>query len=173
MSIFVRKLNMKWSNIIALLCCLTAGILFVKITNQNKIINRLETLSLRRQVDTVTLETENKVIEYKIRKSNSEKIVNKWILKTDTVEKTDTLFVEYKRDIISLDSTLSSCDAALMSCLNLNNLNAKLIKKIQNKKTPIIVPYAGIGLSANRDLNITPSIQMGIGFNLNKLFKNK
>jgi hypothetical protein len=124
-------------------------------------------------VDTLQIETEKKVTEWKVQKIFADKIVDKWHNVHDTIIKRDTLLVECQEDIFSLDTSLYSCELALTSCLNLNNAQKKLITNLENKNTAIIIPYAGVGLSMNKDLLVTPSAQVGIGINLNKIFGKK
>jgi hypothetical protein len=42
-----------------------------------------------------------------------------------------------------------------------------------SKKTPLVIPYVGIGLSMDKNETVSPSIQAGIGVNLNKIFGKK
>ena len=126
-----------------------------------------------REVDTLTKETEVKVIEWKEKKIFADKIVNKWHNFHDTIIKRDTLLIECQNDIFSLDTALYSCELALGSCLNLSNSQSKLIKNLENRKSPIIVPYIGVGLSMDKNLLVSPTVQCGVGLNLNKIFGKK
>jgi hypothetical protein len=164
---------MKLNYGLILLCSLLVCVLLWQNWTKNQLINQLQTQSLKKQVDTLQIETEKKVTEWKTQKVISEKIVDKWHNVHDTIIKRDTLLVECQEDIFSLDTSLYSCELALGSCLNLNNAQKKLITNLENKKTPIIIPYAGVGLSMNKDLLVTPSAQVGIGMNLNKIFGKK
>ena len=140
---------------------------------KNQLINQLQTQSLTREVDTLTKETEVKVIEWKEKKVFADNIVNKWRNVHDTIIKRDTLLIECQKDIFSLDTALYSCELALGSCLNLSNSQSKLIKNLQNKKSALIVPYVGVGLSMDKNLLVSPAAQVGIGLNLNKIFGKK
>jgi len=164
---------MKWNYGLILLCSLLVCVLLWQNWTKNQLINRLQTQSLKKQVDTLQNETENKVAEWEVEKKKTEKIAPKWRNIHDTIIKRDTLLVECQDDIFSLDTSLYSCEIALGSCLNLNNAQKKLITNLENKKTPIIIPYAGVGLSMDKDLLVTPSAQVGIGINLNKIFGKK
>lgn len=140
---------------------------------KNQLINQLQTQSLTREVDTLTKETEVKVIEWKTKKVFADKIVNKWRNVHDTIIKRDTLLIECQKDIFSLDTALYSAELALGSCLNLSNSQSKLIKNLESRKSPIIVPVFGVGLSMNKDYVVQPSINATIGINLNKIFGKK
>lgn len=140
---------------------------------KNQLINQLQTQSLTREVDTLTKETEVKVIQWKEKKVLADKIVNKWHNLHDTIIKRDTLLIECQKDIFSLDTALYSCELALTSCLNLKTAQNNLIKNLENRKTPMIVPYVGVGLSMDKNLLVTPTAQVGVGLNLNKIFGKK
>jgi hypothetical protein len=116
---------------------------------------------------------EVKVIEWKEKKVFADKIVNKWRNLHDTIIKRDTLLIECQKDIFSLDTALYSAELALGLCLNLNNTQSKLIKNLENRKSPMIVPYVGVGLSMDKNLLVSPAAQVGIGLNLNKIFGKK
>jgi len=163
----------KWQiGLIALCFLLVCGLLWER-SVKNRLIYQIQTQSLTRQVDTLKIETEKKVTEWKTQKVISEKIVDKWHKVHDTIIKRDTLLVECQEDIFSLDTALYSCQLALGSCLNLNNAQSKLIKNLENRKSPILISYVGVGLSMNKNLLVTPSAQVGIGLNLNKIFGKK
>jgi hypothetical protein len=164
---------MKWQHGLAILVFLLLSFLLWERSMKNQLINQLQTQSLMREVDTLTKETEVKVIEWKTKKVFADKIVNKWHNIHDTIIKRDTLLIECRKDIFSLDTALYSCELALGSCLNLNNSQSKLIKNLQNRKSPLIVPVIGVGLSMNRDLIVQPSVNATIGINLNKIFGKK
>lgn len=164
---------MKWSHGILILAFLIIGYLawenwIIKKTNQN-----LQTQSLKKQVDTLEVEVEKKVTEWKTQKVIAEKIVDKWHNVHDTIIKRDTLLVECQKDIFSLDTSLYSCELALGSCLSLKTAQSELIKKLENRKTPLIVPYVGVGLSMDRSYLVSPTAQIGVGLNLNKIFGKK
>lgn len=166
---------MKWNltTTILLLAFLIIGYLawenwIIKKTNQN-----LQTQSLKKQVDTLEVEVEKKVTEWKTQKVIAEKIVDKWHNVHDTIIKRDTLLVECQKDIFSLDTALYSCNLALTSCLNLKTAQSNLIKNLENRKTPLIVPVIGVGLSMNKDYVVQPSVNATIGINLNKIFGKK
>lgn len=164
---------MKWQHGLAILVFLLLSFLLWERSMKNQLINQLQTQSLMREVDTLTKETEVKVVEWKTKKIFADKIVNKWRNVHDTIIKRDTLLIECQKDIFSLDTALYSCELALGSCLNLNNTQSKLIKNLESRKTPIIVPYVGVGLSMDKNLLVSPSVQAGIGLNLNKIFGKK
>ena len=164
---------MKWQHGLAILVSVTIAYLLWQNWTKNQLINQLQTQSLTREVDTLTKETEVKVIEWKTKKVFADKIVNKWHNVHDTIIKRDTLLIECQKDIFSLDTALYSAELALGSCLSLNNAQGKLIKNLQNKKTPLIVPYVGVGLSMDKNLLVSPAAQVGIGLNLNKIFGKK
>ena len=166
---------MKWYVGLAILVSLLITYLLWQNWTKNQLINQLTTNQLRVQVDTLQIETEKKVTEWKIRKVVTEKIVEKWTEKRDTINQTniDTVYRECQKDIFSLDTALYSCELALTSCLNLKIAQSNLIRNLENRKTPIIVPYAGLGLSMDKNLLVSPSLQAGIGINLNKIFGKK
>lgn len=164
---------MKWQHGLAILVSLLLAYLLFQNWTKNQLINQLQTQSLTREVDTLTKETEVKVIEWKEKKVFADKIVNKWRNVHDTIIKRDTLLIECQKDIFSLDTALYSCELALGSCLNLNNTQSKLIKNLQNRKSPLIVPYVGVGLSMDKNLLVSPTVQCGVGLNLNKIFGKK
>ena len=164
---------MKWQHGLAILVFLLLSFLLWERSMKNQLINQLQTQSLTREVDTLTKETEVKVIEWKTKKVFADKIVNKWHNVHDTIIKRDTLLIECQKDIFSLDTALYSCELALGSCLNLNNSQSKLIKNLENRKSPLIVPVIGVGLSMDKNLLVSPAAQVGIGLNLNKIFGKK
>jgi hypothetical protein len=126
--------------------------------------------SLEKQVDTFKLITTKSVVEYKDRIKTNTKIVNKWNEIHDTIINRDTLLVEAKKDIQYLDTSLRKCDTAISNCLRLSNAQTDYINALLSKKTPFVVPYFGIGLSMDKNETVSPSIQAGIGVNLNKIF---
>ena len=164
---------MKWQHGLAILVFLLLSFLLWERSMKNQLINQPQTQSLTREVDTLTKETEVKVIEWKEKKVFADKIVNKWHNVHDTIIKRDTLLIECQKDIFSLDTALYSAELALGSCLNLNNSQSKLIKNLQNRKSPMIVPYVGVGLSMDKNLLVSPTVQCGVGLNLNKIFGKK
>lgn len=164
---------MKWQHGLAILVFLLLSFLLWERSMKNQLINQLQTQSLTREADTLTKETEVKVVEWKEKKVFADKIVNKWHNVHDTIIKRDTLLIECQKDIFSLDTALYSCELALGSCLNLSNSQSKLIKNLENRKSPIIVPVIGVGLSMNKDLIVQPSVNATIGINLNKIFGKK
>jgi len=164
---------MQWKTGVAILVSVIIAYLLWQNWTKKQLINQLQTQNLMREVDTLTKETEVKVIEWKTKKVFADKIVNKWRNVQDTIIKRDTLLIECQKDIFSIDTALYSCELALVSCLNLNNSQSKLIKNLQNKKSPLIVPYLGVGLSMDKNLLVSPAAQVGIGLNLNKIFGKK
>ena len=164
---------MKWQSGLAILVSLLLAYLLFQNWTKSQLINQLQTQSLMREVDTLTKETEVKVIEWKEKKVFADKIVNKWHNVHDTIIKRDTLLIECQKDIFSLDTALYSAELALGSCLNLNNSQSKLIKNLESRKSPLIVPYVGVGLSMDKNLLVSPAAQVGIGLNLNKIFGKK
>ena len=129
--------------------------------------------SLEKQVDTFKLITTKSVVEYKDRIKTNTKIVNKWNEIHDTIINRDTLLVEAKKDIQYLDTSLRKCDTALSNCLRLSNAQTDYINALLSKKTPLVIPYVGIGLSMDKNETVSPSIQAGVGINLNKIFGKK
>jgi predicted nucleic acid-binding protein len=164
---------MKWQHGLAILVFLLLSFLLWERSMKNQLINQLQTQSLTREVDTLTKETEVKVIQWKTKKVLADKIVNKWHNVHDTIIKRDTLLIECQKDIFSLDTALYSCELALTSCLNLKTAQNNLIKNLENRKTPMIVPYVGVGLSMDKNLLVSPAVQCGVGLNINKIFGKK
>jgi predicted nucleic acid-binding protein len=164
---------MKWQFGLAIIIFLLISFLLWERSMKSQLINQLQTQSLTREVDTLTKETKVKVIQWKTKKVLADKIVNKWRNVHDTIIKRDTLLIECRKDIFSLDTALYSCELALTSCLNLKTAQNNLIKNLENRKTPMIVPYVGVGLSMDKNLLVTPTAQVGIGINLNKIFGKK
>jgi hypothetical protein len=117
--------------------------------------------------------TTKSVVEYKDRIKTNTKIVNKWNQIHDTIINRDTLLVEAKKDIQYLDTSLRKCDTAISNCLRLSNAQTDYIDALLSKKTPLVIPYVGIGLSMDKNELVSPSIQAGIGVNLNKIFGSK
>ena len=166
---------MKWNftNTLLILVSLLIAYLLWERSVKNRLINKLQTQSLKRQVDTLEVEVEKKVTEWKTQKVLADKIVNKWHNVHDTIIKRDTLLVECQKDIFSLDTALYSAELALTSCLNLKIAQSNLIKNLENRKSPLIVPVVGVGLSMNKDYLVQPSLNATIGINLNKIFGKK
>jgi hypothetical protein len=164
---------MKWQSGLAILVSLLLAYLLFQNWTKSQLINQLQTQSLTREVDTLTKETEVKVIEWKEKKVFADKIVNKWHNVHDTIIKRDTLLIECQKDIFSLDTALYSCELALGSCLSLSNSQGKLVKNLESRKSPLIVPYVGVGLSMDKKLLVSPAAQVGLGLNLNKIFGKK
>ena len=164
---------MKWYIGLIILVSLLIAYLLWERSVKNRLINQLQTQSLKKQVEIKEVEVEKKVTEWKTQKVISEKIVDKWHNVHDTIIKRDTLLVECQKDIFSLDTALYSCNLALTSCLNLKTAQSNLINNLENRKTPLIVPYLGVGLSMDRSYLVSPSVQCGVGLNLNKIFGKK
>jgi hypothetical protein len=164
---------MKWQSGLILLCTLMVCLLIWQNWTKNQLINQLQMKSLEKQVDTLKIQTTKSVVEYKDRIKTNTKIVNKWNEIHDTIINRDTLLVEAKKDIQYLDTSLRKCDTALSNCLRLSNAQTEYIDDLLSKKTPLVVPYIGIGLSMDKNESVSPSIQAGIGVNLNKIFGSK
>lgn len=164
---------MQWKTGLAIIIAALITYLLFQNWTKNQLISRLKTSQLKAQVETQSQITEVKVVEWKEKKVFADKIVNKWHNVHDTIIKRDTLLIECQKDIFSLDTALYSCELALGSCLNLNNTQSKLIKNLESRKTPIIVPYVGVGLSMDKNLLVSPTVQCGVGLNLNKIFGKK
>jgi hypothetical protein len=164
---------MKWQSGLILLCILMVCLLIWQNWTKNQLINQLQMKSLEKQVDTLKIQTTKSVVEYKDRIKTNTKIVNKWNEIHDTIINRDTLLVEAKKDIQYLDTSLRKCDTALSNCLRLSNAQTDYINALLSKKTPFVVPYVGIGLSMDKNETVSPSIQAGIGVNLNKIFGSK
>jgi hypothetical protein len=164
---------MKWQSGLILLCILMVFLLLWQNWTKNQLINQLQMKSLEKQVDTFKLITTKSVVEYKDRIKTNTKIVNKWNQIHDTIINRDTLLVEAKKDIQYLDTSLRKCDTAISNCLRLSNAQTDYIDALLSKKTPLVIPYVGIGLSMDKNELVSPSIQAGIGVNLNKIFGSK
>ena len=166
---------MKWNltTTILLLVSLIIGYLAWQNWISKKTIQSLQITSQKRQVDTLEVEVEKKVTEWKTREVRNNRITEKWNNIHDTILMRDTLLVEAKKDIQYLGLSNKKCDTALSSCLSYSKAQKELIKALESKKTPIIVPYAGVGLSMDKNLLVTPAAQVGIGINLNKIFGKK
>ena len=128
--------------------------------------------SLEKQVDTLKIQTTKSVVEYKDRIKTNTKIVDRWNKEyiVDSFTSIDTLFLQAKSDIQYLDTSLRKCDTALSNCLRLSNAQTDYINALLSKKTSFVLPYFGIGLSMDKNETVSPSIQAGIGVNLNKIF---
>jgi hypothetical protein len=164
---------MKWISGLILLCILMVCLLLWQNWTKNQLINQLQMKSLEKQVDTLKIQTTKSVVEYRDRIKTNTKIVNKWNEIHDTIINRDTLLVEAKKDIQYLDTSLRKCDTALSNCLRLSNAQTNYIDALLSKKTPLVIPYVGIGLSMDKNELVSPSIQAGIGVNLNKIFGKK
>jgi hypothetical protein len=119
-------------------------------------------------VDTLQVETEKRVVEWKEKKVFADKIVEKWTEKRDTINQTniDTIYLQAQNDIKYLDTSIKKCDTALNSCLAYS-------KALESRKSSILIPYLGVGLSMDRSYLVSPTAQVGIGLNLNKIFGKK
>jgi hypothetical protein len=164
---------MKWQSGLILLCILMVCLLLWQNWTKNQLINQLQMKSLEKQVDTLKIQTTKSVVEYKDRIKTNTKIVNKWNEIHDTIINRDTLLVEAKKDIQYLDTSLRKCDTALSNCLRLSNAQTDYINALLSKKTPLVVPYVGIGLSMDKNELVSTSVQAGVGINLNKIFGSK
>jgi hypothetical protein len=164
---------MKWHYGLLLLAFLIIAYLAWQNWISQNTIQSLQIISQKKQVDTLEVEVEKKVTEWKTKKVIAEKIVDKWHNVHDTIIQRDTLLVECQKDIFSLDTALYSCELALTSCLNLKTAQSNLVKNLENRKTPLIVPYVGVGLSMDRSYLVSPSVQCGVGLNLNKILGKK
>ena len=164
---------MKWQHGLILLASLIIGYLLWQNWTKNQLIQDLQITNQRKVVDTLEIQTTKNVVEWKVKKVIAEKIVDKWHNVHDTIIKRDTLLVECQKDIFSLDTALYSCELSLTSCLNLKTAQSKLIKNLENRKSPLIVPVVGVGLSMNKDYIVQPTVNATIGINLNKIFGKK
>jgi len=131
---------MKWNltaTILLLVSLLIAYLLWER-SVKNRLINQLQTQSLKKQVEIKEVEVEKKVTEWKTQKVIAEKIVDKWRTDTITYTNIDTLYLEAQNDIFSLDTAIKKCDTALNTCLILNqaqkDLNKSLEKQNENQK---------------------------------------
>jgi uncharacterized protein (UPF0264 family) len=151
---------MKWYYGLILLCSLlVCGLLWQNWT-KNQLINQLQTQSQRKAADTLTIEVEKKVTEWKTQKVVAEKIVDKWRTDTITYTNIDTLYLEAQKDIFILDTSIKKCDTALNVCLKLNEaqseLNKSLEKQNKNQKkigTLKIIGALILGAAAEKALN--------------------
>lgn len=130
--------NMKWYVGLAILVSLLITYLLWQNWAKNQLINQLQTQSIKKQVEIKEVEVEKKVTEWKTQKIVAEKIVDKWRTDTITYTNIDTLYLEAKKDIFSLDTARKKCDTALNVCLQLNeeqkDLNKSLEKQNKNQK---------------------------------------
>jgi hypothetical protein len=164
---------MKWQSGLILLCILLVALLIWQNSTKNQLISQLQMTSLEKQVDTLTIQTTKSVVEYRDRIKTNTKIIDKWNEIHDTILSRDTLLVEAKKDIQYLDTSLRKCDTAISNCLRLSNAQTDYINALLSKKSPLIVPYVGIGLSMDKNELVSPSVQAGVGINLNKIFGSK
>lgn len=164
---------MKWSHGILLLLTLIIGGLIWQNWTKNQLIQSLQTQRLEKLVDTLEIQTTKSIIEYKDRIKTNTQILDKWNFEYDTILLRDTLLVEAKKDIQYLDTSLKLCSNSLDNCLEYSKAQKELIKALESKKTPIFIPYVGCGLSMDKNLLVTPSVQCGVGLNLNKIFGKK
>ena len=166
---------MKWNlnTTLLLLAFLIIGYLAWQNWISQKTIQSLQTQSLKKQVEVKEVEVEKKVIEYKTREVRNNRITEKWNNIHDTILMRDTLLVEAKKDIQYLGLSNKKCDTALSSCLSYSKAQKELIKALESKKTPLIVPVVGAGLSMNKDYVVQPTVNATIGINLNKIFGKK
>ena len=138
---------MKWQSGLIILVSLLITYLLWQNWTKNQLINQLQTQNLTREVDTLTKETEVKVIEWKEKKVFADKIVNKWHNVHDTIIKRDTLLIECQKDIFNMDTAIKKCDTALNVCLQLNeaqkDLNKILEKQNKNQKKAGILKVIG------------------------------
>lgn len=139
--------NMKWYVGLAILVSLLITYLLWQNWTKNQLISQLQTQSLKKQVDTLEVEVEKKVTEWKTQKIFAEKIVDKWHNVHDTIIKRDTLLVECQKDIFDMDTAIKKCDTALNVCLELNeaqkDLNKSLEKQNKNQKKIGILKVIG------------------------------
>lgn len=162
---------MKWKDITLLSCFLIALILIFIIWQKNQKINQLQTINQEKRLDTLKQVVIKSIVEYKERVKTNKEIVDRWHIVSDTIK--DTLIIQAKADILYLDTSLKKCDTALNNCITLADSQDKLINLLKRKKEPLISPYAGLGLSMDKNLLVSPSVQIGIGINLSKVFRKK
>ncbi len=164
---------MKWYTGLIILATLIIGGLIWQNWTKNQLIQSLQTKSLEKRVDTLEIQTTKSVIEYKDRIKTNTQILDKWNFEYDTILLRDTLLLEAKKDIQYLDTSLKLCSNSLDNCLEYSKAQKELIKALESKKSPLIVPTFGVGLSMNKDLIVQPTINASIGLNLNKVFGKK
>jgi hypothetical protein len=159
---------MKWKDyaLIGLLLFLILTIYLWKKQSQS---NNLRINQLSLVVDSLQNQTTKSVVEYRDRIKTNTKIVYRWnnTYSVDSFTSIDTLFLQAQTDINYLDTSLKKCDTALSNCLALSKFKSDLIQTYKRKKEPLILPYLGVGLSYNETFK--PSIQLGVGLNLNKI----
>ena len=164
---------MKWKIGLAIIIVLLVSVLIWQknvISHQNY---QLTISHQKIQVDTLEIQTTKSVVEYKDRLKTNTKIVDKWNNIHDTILQRDTLLVEAKKDIQYLDTSLIFCSKSLDNCLEYSKAQKELIKALEGKKTPLIVPTISVGLSMNKELIVQPAVSAGVGLNLNKIFGKK
>jgi hypothetical protein len=164
---------MRWQSGLILLCILLVALLIWQNSTKNQLISQLQMTNLEKQVDTLTIQTTKSVVEYRDRIKTNTKIVDKWNQIHDTILKRDTFLVEAQKDIQYLDTSLRKCDTSLSNCLRLSNAQSDYVNALLSKKSPFIMPYVGIGLSMDKNELVSPSVQAGVGINLNKIFGSK
>jgi hypothetical protein len=132
---------------------------------------------------TDSLKGRDQVIEryYTTEKTNTIKeintIVNKWDSMPKNLDSTtyNNKLTECIEDVKigaqMVKKAYSDCDTLIKSKQSIISSQDKTIDLLKNKKTPLFIPYAGFGVSMNKNLEIYPSINAGIGINLSRLFK--
>ena len=164
---------MKWQIAVIIIFILgLSGYIYHKSTINN-LRDQWEINSLKSQLDSLKNHTNEATKEHTERIFNNTRIVEKWNEIHDTIINRDNLLVECKKDINFLDTSLKKCDYALKSCIYLSGQQDEIIKRLESKKTPFIIPYAGVGLSIDKSFIVSPSFQTGVGINLNKIFGRK
>ena len=164
---------MKWQHGLLLLASLIICYLLWQNWIKNQLINQLQTQDLEKIADTIEIQTTKSVVEHRDRIKTNTKIVDKWNNIHDTILQRDTLLVEAKKDIQYLDTSLIFCSKSLDNCLEYSKAQKELIKALEGKKTPLIVPTISVGLSMNKELIVQPAVSAGVGLNLNKIFGKK
>lgn len=111
----------------------------------------------------------------------SKKVVYKWDTFREVIHDTFNLdsancnakLAECTHDIDKMEKALNSCDSLesnhskLTSDLYIEN------DKLRNKKESLFIPTVGLGISLNSDYQVRPSINAGLGLNINRIFGKK
>lgn len=149
------KLEIKWY-------WLTLGIIGIllflftlyHLNEKSRWTSELKINQLKQAIDTAQKKTNKSVIEYRDRTIRNIQIVEKWNTtnSVDTVTNIDTLYLEAKRDINYLDTSLKKCEIGLNNCLTESYMKSDLIKALEAKKRAFPIGLgatAGVGIGTN------------------------
>lgn len=130
-----------------------------------------------------SLKGRDQVIEryYTTEKTNTIKEINSIENKWDSVSKNmDSVncnlklaecVEDIKKEAQMVQKAYLDCDSSIASKKAIISEQENTINLLKNKKVSPFGVYSGIGLSLNKDLSIQPSLQLGLGINLDRLFK--